>query len=66
MTFHLSCCDADNWKGVFTYLIDNLGVKNVQCEELIALDAEYLEEQRYVITLARLYIGGLSNNLLHN
>lgn len=34
--------------GVFTYLVDNLGVKNVQFEELIALDADYLGEQRPV------------------
>jgi len=31
--------------GVFTYLVDNLGVKNVQFEEMIALDADYLEQQ---------------------
>lgn len=28
--------------GVFTFLLDNLGVKDVQCEELIALDTDYL------------------------
>lgn len=31
--------------GVFTYLVDNLGVKDVQFEELIALDGEYLRQQ---------------------
>ncbi|MCJ1255090.1 hypothetical protein MMC24_002906 [Lignoscripta atroalba] len=31
--------------GVFTYLVDNLGVKDVQFEELIALDADYLKQQ---------------------
>ena len=34
-------------QGVFTYLIDNLGVKNVQFEELISLDADTLRQQRY-------------------
>ncbi|KAI9795292.1 MAG: hypothetical protein M1833_007264 [Piccolia ochrophora] len=31
--------------GVFTYLIENLGAKNVQFEELIALDAQLLRQQ---------------------
>ncbi|KAH0543240.1 hypothetical protein FGG08_002404 [Glutinoglossum americanum] len=31
--------------GVFTYLVENLGVKNVQFEELVALDADYLRQQ---------------------
>ncbi|KAI9863439.1 MAG: hypothetical protein M1813_003881 [Trichoglossum hirsutum] len=31
--------------GVFTYLVENLGVKNVQFEELIALDADFLRQQ---------------------
>ncbi|KAI9869744.1 MAG: hypothetical protein M1830_005140 [Pleopsidium flavum] len=31
--------------GVFTYLVDNLGVQDVQFEEMIALDAEYLRQQ---------------------
>ena len=35
-------------KGVFTYLVDNLGVKDVQFEELVALDADYLRQQRCV------------------
>ena len=33
-------------QGVFTYLIDNLGVKDVQFEELISLDADTLKQQR--------------------
>ncbi|KAI9766928.1 MAG: hypothetical protein M1840_006225 [Geoglossum simile] len=31
--------------GVFTYLVENLGVKDVQFEELIALDADFLRQQ---------------------
>ena len=34
-------------QGVFTYLVDNLGVKDVQFEELISLDADTLRQQRY-------------------
>jgi len=37
-------------QGVFTYLIDNLGAKDVQFEELISLDSESLRQQRYVVT----------------
>lgn len=44
-----TCFRTDGRQGVFTYLVDSLGVKNVQFEELIALDADYLKEQRYVI-----------------
>ncbi len=36
-------------QGVFTYLVDNLGVRDVQFEELIALDADYLRQQRSVV-----------------
>ncbi|KAL7269150.1 hypothetical protein RUND412_008197 [Rhizina undulata] len=31
--------------GVFTYLVENLGVKNVQFEEMLSLDADYLRQQ---------------------
>ncbi|KAL8693434.1 MAG: hypothetical protein Q9218_001744 [Villophora microphyllina] len=31
--------------GVFTYLVDNLGVQDVQFEELVSLDAEYLRQR---------------------
>lgn len=34
-------------QGVFTYLIDNLGVKDVQFEELISLDPSELQQLRY-------------------
>lgn len=37
--------DGGTTQGVFTYLVDNLGVKNVQFEELIALDADFLKQQ---------------------
>lgn len=35
---------ADIHKGVFTYLLDNLGVKNVQFEELITMDPDSLAQ----------------------
>jgi len=41
---------ANAMQGVFTYLIDNLGAKDVQFEELISLDSESLRQQRYVVT----------------
>ncbi|KAL8678910.1 MAG: hypothetical protein Q9186_004767 [Xanthomendoza sp. 1 TL-2023] len=34
--------------GVFTYLLDHLGVKDVQFEELISLDADFLRQRRPV------------------
>lgn len=36
------------FQGVFTYLVENLGVKNVQFEEMIALDSDYLGRQTSV------------------
>lgn len=39
------------FQGVFTYLVENLGVKNVQFEEMIALDSDYLEQQTCVTIL---------------
>lgn len=41
---------ANAMQGVFTYLIDNLGAKDVQFEELISLDSESLRQQRCVVT----------------
>ena len=40
--------DAHPFQGVFTNLIDNLGVKDVQFEEIISLDSETLRQQRSV------------------
>ena len=43
------CIRADfHTKGVFTFLVNNLGVKDVQFEELIALDADSLKQLRSV------------------
>ena len=42
--------DAHSFQGVFTNLIDNLGVKDVQFEEIISLDSETLRQQRSVGT----------------
>ena len=37
-------------QGVFTYLLTNLGVRDVQFEELISLDADLLRQQAYAIS----------------
>lgn len=42
---------ADCEKGVFSHLVAQLGVKDVQFEELVALDANYLAAQRFVISI---------------
>ena len=34
--------------GVFTFLVENLGVKGVELEELVALDEDVLRQMRYV------------------
>ncbi|KAL9586537.1 MAG: hypothetical protein Q9212_000845 [Teloschistes hypoglaucus] len=41
--------------GVFTYLVDNLGVKDVQFEELVSLDAEYLRQRSPVYGVVFLF-----------
>lgn len=33
-------------QGVFTFLVNGLGVQDVQFEELVALDGGYLRQQR--------------------
>ena len=38
-------------QGVFTYLIDNLGVKDVQFEELISLDPSELQQLRLLSSI---------------
>ncbi len=35
-------------QGVFTYLLEGLGAQAVQFEELFALDADYLQQLRYI------------------
>jgi len=32
---------------VFTYLLEGLGAKSIQFEELFALDSDYLKQLRY-------------------
>ena len=44
----LSTSPNSDLQGVFTYLIDNLGVKDVQFEELISLDPAELQQLRYL------------------
>ena len=51
---YTAACTNVIGQGVFTYLVDNLGVKDIQFEELIALDADYLKQQRFVSPPSRL------------
>lgn len=46
------------FQGVFTYLVENLGVKNVQFEEMIALDSDYLARQTCVTFLRLQCVSG--------
>ena len=39
-----SISSVESDAGVFTFLLDNLGVKDVQFEELIALDADFIRQ----------------------
>lgn len=50
--------EANILQGVFTYLIDNLGVKDVQFEELISLDSETLRQKRYRACRSIEYVRG--------
>lgn len=46
MSPNQSILEADREQGVFTYLLENLGVKGVQFEELLSLEKEELEALR--------------------
>ena len=45
---HSACVSSErlltSLQGVFTYLVENLGVENVQFEEMVSLDATYLQQ----------------------
>lgn len=43
LSLSLYSCELTNSKGVFTYLIEKLGVKDVQFEELVTLDSDELK-----------------------
>jgi hypothetical protein len=48
---HPATPPANPTQGVFTSLIETLGVQDVQFEELISLDAETIRSLGYVLTV---------------
>jgi ubiquitin carboxyl-terminal hydrolase L5 len=60
--------DAAGWstiesdEGVFTSLVENLGVKGVQFEELISLDPDTIRSLGYIPNLSHLLLLQKTNN----